>query len=271
MREQARRQGIYWILTIPQHDWVPYLPPGITWIRGQLELGGGGYLHWQIALSCATKKSVHGIRDIFGPTCHAEISRSEASAAYVWKEDTRVEGTQFELGELPINRANPKDWDKIWEYAQRGDLMSIPADIRVNSYRTLRSISADYSKPTAMERSCHVYVGPTGTGKSRKAWGDAGMDAYCKDPNSKFWCGYCGQRSVVIDEFRGRIDVSHLLRWLDRYPVNVEIKGSSVPLCAESLWITTNLEVEEWYPDLDAATLNALKRRLKVTHFRTLS
>lgn len=259
------------MLTIPQADWTPYLPQGVTWIRGQLECGSNtGYLHWQILVGCSTKKSLRGIKDIFGNTCHAELTRSEASAAYVWKEDTRVEGTQFELGELPIKRNSPTDWDRIWESAQRGDFMSIPADVRIHSYRTLRAISADYAKPVAMERTCNVFIGETGTGKSRLAWEQSGMEAFCKDPNSKFWCGYNGQSRVVIDEFRGRIDVSHLLRWLDRYPCNVEIKGSSVPLCAESFWITSNLDIESWYPELDAATLAALKRRCKVTRFYDL-
>lgn len=268
---EARRQGVYWLLTIPHADWTPYLPPGITWIRGQLESGSDtGYLHWQIIVGCSKKKSLRGIQEIFGRTCHAELGRSEAAAAYVWKEDTRVEGTQFELGEKPFKRNCATDWDLIWESAQRGDFMSIPADIRIHSYRTLRAISADYAKPIEMERTCYVFVGPTGTGKSRRAWSESGMEAFCKDPNSKFWCGYSGQSRVVIDEFRGRIDVSHLLRWLDRYPCNVEIKGSSVPLCAESFWITSNLDVDQWYPELDEPTLAALKRRLKITHFRTL-
>lgn len=259
------------MLTIPQANWTPYLPKGITWIRGQLESGANtGYLHWQILVGASKKKSLRGIKDIFGDSCHAELTRSEASAAYVWKEDTRVEGTQFELGEQPFKRNCSTDWDRIWECAQRGEFMSIPADIRIHSYRTLRAISADYAKPAAMERSCAVYIGPTGTGKSRRAWDESGMEAFCKDPNSKFWCGYSGQSRVVIDEFRGRIDVSHLLRWLDRYPCNVEIKGSSVPLCATTIWITTNLELERWYPELDPATYDALKRRLVITHFRNL-
>lgn len=93
------------------------------------------------------------------------------------------------------------------------------------------------------------------------------MDAYSKDPRSKFWCGYQGDKFVVIDEFRGGIDISHLLRWLDRYPVRVEIKGSSVPLCAEVIWITSNLSPDAWYPDIDPETLAALRRRLNITHF----
>lgn len=121
-----------------------------------------------------------------------------------------------------------------------------------------------------MERTCHVYWGATGTGKSRRAWELAGMDAYSKDPRSKFWCGYFGQDKVVIDEFRGGIDVSHLLRWLDRYPVSVEIKGSSVPLAAREYYITSNLNPRQWYPDIDEETLNALLRRLNIIHFDAL-
>jgi len=34
--------------------------------------------------------------------------------------------------------------------------------------------------------------------------------------------GYRGQEHVVFDEFRGGIDISHVLRWFDRYPVIVE-------------------------------------------------
>jgi hypothetical protein len=76
-----------------------------------------------------------------------------------------------------------------------------------------------------------------------------------------------GQTNVVLDEFRGDIAISHILRWLDRYPVSVETKGGSVPLAANAIWITSNLDPRQWYPDLDSGTLDALMRRLEVTHF----
>jgi hypothetical protein len=118
-----------------------------------------------------------------------------------------------------------------------------------------------------MERTCYVYWGATGVGKSRRAWEEAGLEAYPKDPNSKFWCGYQGHKHVVIDEFRGSISISHMLRWLDRYPTIVEIKGSSTVLLAQKLWITSNVPPRQWYPDADEETVNALLRRLEVTHF----
>lgn len=105
--------------------------------------------------------------------------------------------------------------------------------------------------------------GPTGVGKSRRAWEEAGNDAYSKDPRTKFWCGYQGQRHIIIDEFRGSIDISHLLRWLDRHPVRVETKGGSQPLMATTFWITSNLPPSAWYPELDSETYLALERRIQ--------
>jgi len=263
----SRRQGIYWLLTIPHHEFVPYLPASVCWIRGQLELGAGGYLHWQAVVAFDKKSSLPVVTRTFGTGIHAEISRSAAATEYVWKDDTRVPGTQFELGVRPVKRNDPHDWDRIWSMAVAGELMSIPAQIRVQSYRTLRSISSDHAKPIGMERTCEVFWGRTGTGKSRRAWEEAGNDAYTKDPNTKFWCGYSGQEHVVIDEFRGRVDVSHVLRWLDRYPVNVEIKGSSCPLAATRFWITSNVDPRCWYPDLDPESLAALLRRFNIIHY----
>jgi len=76
---------------------------------------------------------------------------------------------------------------------------------------------------------------------------------------------------VVIDEFRGEIGIGHLLRWFDRYPVLVEIKGGSVVLKATRFWITSNLSPDAWYPNLDEETKSALKRRLNITHFDALA
>ena len=121
-----------------------------------------------------------------------------------------------------------------------------------------------------MERKIFVFWGSTGTGKSRTAWEEAGLEAYPKDPRTKWWDGYTGQEHVVIDEFRGGIDIAHVLRWFDRYPVLVETKGGSIPLRATIIWVTSNLSPELWYPDLDADTFAALRRRLEIKHFVSL-
>lgn len=264
------QQARYWLLTIPHANFLPYLPPTVSYIRGQLEQGENtGYLHWQIIVHFSKKVRLRRIRELFGETCHAETTRSEAAEEYVWKDDTRIANTQFELGKLPINRGKDHDWGAIKEAAICGRLDDIPADVFVRNYNALTRISADFARPIPQEREVIVYWGATGVGKSRRAWDEAGMEAYPKDPRSKFWDGYRDHEHVVIDEFRGDIDISHILRWFDRYPVIVEIKGSSKVLKAKKIWITSNLHPTLWYPELDLLTKEALFRRLKIFEITT--
>lgn len=246
------------------------LPAGIVWAKGQQESGNAsGYLHWQFVLATSKKTSLAGLKSLLGPSCrgiHAELSRSEYAAAYCCKEDTRVLGP-WEWGSKPIRRNSKVDWESVWCAAKSGDLDAIPASIRVVSYRTIRIIGSDFISPRPIEREIFVFWGRTQTGKSRRAWDEAGMDAYSKCPRSKFWDGYQGEKNIVVDEFRGGIDISHVLRWCDRYPVRVEVKGSSRPLDAERIWFTSNVDPRDWYPDLDEETKAALLRRFNITHF----
>ena len=76
--------------------------------------------------------------------------------------------------------------------------------------------------------------------------------------------GYLNQENVIFDEFRGSIDIAHLLRWTDKYPVRVEVKGGSIPLAASKLYFTSNLHPRGWYPELDYETYEALERRLTI-------
>lgn len=273
-------QGVYWLLTIPHANFLPYRPPTVQYIRGQLEQGNNtDYLHWQLLVVFSKKCRLAAVKKIFGDHAHCELSRSSAADTYVWKDETAIPNTRFELGERKLKRNDERDWDKIRQSARSGDLESVPADVYVRCYNQLKRIAVDHLQPVGVEREVVVFWGRTGTGKSRRAWGEAGiiifvfiihilgLQAYPKDPRSKFWDGYRGQEHVVIDEFRGGIDIAHLLRWFDRYPVIVEVKGSSVVLSAKKIWITSNISPEAWYPDTDPETIAALRRRINVTHF----
>lgn len=100
VRMARRRQGIYWLLTVPEHCFTPYLPPCCVWIKGQLEKGSEtGYLHWQICCAFSKKASLKTCQSTFGTGCHFELTRSSAAGDYVWKDDTAVVGTRFEFGE----------------------------------------------------------------------------------------------------------------------------------------------------------------------------
>jgi len=263
------QQARYFLLTIPQHNFIPYLPPGVVFIKGQLESGNNtGYLHWQISVAFQTKVTCFKVKEVFGSTCHVVITNSKKTLEYVDKDDTAIPETRFELGHLAMKRNCPADWDLVRTNAEQGKFNEIPSDIYVRYFGNLKRIHVDSLNPSEQEKEVFVYWGTTGTGKSRRAWEEASWDAYPKDPNSKFWDGYRGQENIVIDEFRGSISISHMLRWLDRYPTIVEIKGSSCVFKGKRIWITSNISPDQWYPDLDEETRSALRRRFtSVIHF----
>jgi len=124
-------QGRYFLLTIPYHEFTPWLPPTVQYIKGQLEQGSTtGFVHWQVLVAFKTKVRLAGVKNVFGEGIHCELSRSSAANDYVWKEDTRIEGTQFELGKLAFKRNSTNDWESLWSCAIEGRLGDIPADVR---------------------------------------------------------------------------------------------------------------------------------------------
>jgi len=263
-------KALYWILTIEHHNFVPWKPTEVQYIKGQLECGKeSNYLHWQLFVVLGKQSRLATVKRIFGDTVHAEPTKSSAAETYVWKEDTAVPNTRFELGERKLKRNCNKDWDAIKQQAIEGKLDQIPSDVFIRSYNSLKRIGVDFARPAPREVRCRVFYGCSGSGKSFTAWSEAGMDAFPKDPCTKFWDGYQGHQNVVIDEFRGIISISHLLRWLDHYPMLVEIKGSATVLKANNFWITSNLHPRQWYPELDEITMQALLRRLEIIEMNT--
>jgi len=138
---RSRRQGIYWLGTLAYDgpsdyseppSWPYGLPEDVAYIKGQLEQGSStGYLHWQVLFVWKRKVSLGSLQQSFLASGHYELSRSTAADTYVWKEDTRIAGTQFELGAKPIRRNSQQDWDSVWQSASEGRLLDIPAQIRV--------------------------------------------------------------------------------------------------------------------------------------------
>lgn len=284
----------YWLLTIPFNLFTPYLPPGCAFITGQLECGAQtNYLHWQVLASFKKRVSLKHVKDTFGHEIHAEATRSAAADDYVCKDDTAIIGTRFALGQRPLKRNDPTDWAMIKSKAMIGDFDNIPPDILIRHFGNLKKLRSDYISPRFRENIiANFYYGATGTGKTQSSWNEARLvsnmrhpertgentgtptgehgeclDIYVKDPNTKWWDGYRGQRYIIIDEFTGLISIGHLLRWLDKYPCTVETKGSTVEFCGTDFWITSNLSLEECYPTITGEQMKALKRRLKIKKF----
>lgn len=73
-------------------------------------------------------------------------------------------------------------------------------------------------------------------------------DVYFKSPESIWFDGYDGQRTVVLDDFRKNwMTFGFLLRVLDVYPLQVQRKGSSVYANWTQVFITCPQPPTELY------------------------
>ena len=115
------------------------------------------------------------------------------------------------------------------------------------------------------------FHGPPGSGKTREAYESAKKfgSVYTKPASNQWWDGYTGQENVVIDDWReGNWPFGELLRVLDRYPHQVQKKGSSIHLVARRIWITCPVGPE--YVCGNENALQLIRRITKIVKFELI-
>jgi hypothetical protein len=272
------RQPTYqwWLGTIAESSgWVPptILPRGLIYITGQLEIGETtGFRHWQVCFQTTNKVTLGGAQGIIGAaTAHVEPSRSEAAREYSNKEETRAPGTvPFMVGAVPCERNSKRDHDRVRELAKKGRFDEIDSASFLQYYKTLHEIHRMETRPKRRDNlQVIVFWGNPGTGKTHRAWeeteGLPNDQIHVKQPN-KWWDGYCGHQAVILDDFGPGIKDGpsiHLLKtWMDKFPVSAEVKGGTVALVYETLYITSNVNPRYWFPGADENDIAALLRRI---------
>lgn len=272
MAPQAR----YWLLTInDSDDGISWVPPAdlnsecwqhVQWLRGQKEVGTGtGRPHWQLFCAFKAKKRLAFVRECFGTRVHAEPSRSSAAEDYVFKDETAIEGTRFELGQCAFKRNSATDWNKVTQLAKNGQIRSIIdefPDIAIRYYGALKAMAKDFmGRPPDLLTTCGIWIyGPPGVGKSffaRQQYGEL-----YEKPCNKWWDGYQGEKCVLLDDFdKHHKGLGHHLKiWADRYAFIGEAKGSGIRIRPEKIIITSNYKISEIFGE-DEVLCEAIERR----------
>jgi len=205
------------------------------------------------------------------PRAHLEPAQGdvEQNYAYCTKEKDFIE-----IGVKPVSKRQQGEnererWEEIRQFAKKGKFDEIPAKVYVTHLRNIKQIRTDEMQKEKVETLSSVAgvfcYGESGSGKSRWARQQY-PDAYIKNCN-KWWDGYNGQDSVIIDDLDPGLAGAlshHLKLWLDHYPFTAETKGGSIFIRPKTIILTTQYTLNQLFTETE--TYQAMKRRMKETH-----
>lgn len=228
--------------------------------------------HWQGFVCFKNPRGLKGIKKILG-NIHLEPIKGtlKQNEKYCSKA-----GEYTTYGILP-SQGERKDLikikDEIMEGKQVKDIILEDPYLYHQYGRTLEKV-----EDLMLRKQCrkeitegYWYWGETGVGKSHKAFENYDPETHYNLPNDNgWWDGYCGQETIIINDFRGEIPYNQLLTIVDKWPYNVRRRGREpFPLLAKTVIITSSLPPHKIYHNRDTEDdIKQLKRRFNIINLK---
>lgn len=225
------------------------------------------------------------MQNLFDKKAHLDICKgtNEDNRDYVLKEGkwkdkekgtTSVPGTQFEFGELPIERQGHRsDLDELYDMVQSG--MSVEDIIsECPSFAPRRRVIDELIIDKHKKQFGNVFrnlkvtymYGATGTGKTSSIAKNYGYENIYRVNNYKNpFDYYAGQDIIVFEEFHGQISITDMLCYLDGHPCYLPCRFHDKIACYTQVFFTSNVKLEDLYKTIQndfPETYNAFLRRL---------
>lgn len=221
-----------------------------------------GYLYFKKNQPVA--RVIKKLAKTFGKKCYVSAAKGGPKAN---KDYCSKDGDYYEWGEAPA-QGKRRDLEKAAEMLREGESMKAVADEMPGTYiRYYRGLAA-YQGLHLKEESKdfrHVEVvlitGPTGCGKTRMAMEQATYKI--TGGSMKWFDGYEGEKTILIDEYANQLNCTELLPLLDGYQLRIPVKGGFTYACWTKVFITTNLR--ELHESALPAHREALARRISRT------
>jgi len=246
----------------------------------QIEKGDNGTVHIQFYVEFHGPKNMRQAKAVLGDRVHIEqaMGTAEQNRHYCSKPRlgcqcnhcvgaVRLEGP-WEFGEFGGGQGERTDLQEAADtIVNGGSIRDIDPSLIVkyaNGFRALQAMKQEKTRELFM---CLTIVGPPGIGKSHIV-----RTTFANTPtfNTLFGNGgiwfqeYSGQKVIVIDEYKGQIQLQKLLGIADKWPIRLECKGGSFAAEHDLLVLISNSPPSQWYLDRDGTRpteIQALYRR----------
>lgn len=260
-------QSKRWCFTLNNYEETD-LPNILKWDTLYLvvgsEVGTSGTPHLQGFVTFKKNYRLSGVRKLLSKA-HWEVAKgsSQQAADYCKKE-----GDFKEIGQLPY-QGKRTDLEKAVDIIKdTGSLKNVSDELPVTYIKYSRGLR-DYALlqippyDHVSVRGIWIY-GPPGTGKTHAAR-HFDPDAYMK-PQNKWWDGYTGQQTVILDDLDTPVLCHYLKIWSDKWSCTGETKGGTVQLSHRLFVVTSNFSIEELFVNESESMRDAIARRFKVIY-----
>lgn len=233
------------------------------------------------------------LKNIIGNRCHIELrAGSQKDAVNYCKKGEQPKSEWKELKEKGENFGLNADVFEIGvlnekHQGKRTDINKCRSSAKVGGMRavtkqatSLQSIKVaekflEYNEIKRDFKTKVIWIwGDSGTGKSFKAreYCNDLKDTYTKNDGSKWWIGYDGHDTVIIDDFRDSWwGITEMLSLLDKYEKRIETKGGSRQLLAKTIIVTSIHNPNDCYKGCANEPIQQLLRRIDETiHLTTV-
>ncbi len=164
-------------------------------------------------------------------------------------------------------RGKRTDMDSIKEFIEDdrsiSDIMNEHFGSYIRYHRGIEKAINLKKQRVINEKTIEIHWGDTGTGKTHGAYERYDINDIWEYPGEGWFDGFNGQRLALFDEFDGgEFKTKQLLKLWDKYPMQVRIKGGFTNWNPDIIYITSNIDPDLWYKNLNHRVYQAFKRRI---------
>lgn len=224
------------------------------------ETGAEGTFHWQGYAELKRQTLAKSVHSWGGWHCEARKGTAAQAANYCKKD-----GKFTEVGTISAPGTRT-DIMRLKELAMNRGLAAVAAEADSMQQFRLCEVYMNYHMP-ARDPNVEIDViyiwGPSGVGKSRKAYELIADKPYYVKDEGPWWTGYNGEQTVLMDDFRDSwMTHNQFIKLIDRYPMRVKIHGGLTQMRATRFIITSVFPPDRLYASVPEEPRMQVLRRI---------